>query len=136
MKNLTVGLLAGMLAWAPGAVLAQQQSPNSNNSTQNNQDVPHQQPGTNNPDLQQERKPAPNGARKQSSGAANPSQNSHDVPHQGPGTNNPDVANKRNNSSTDTSTDTSNNQQRGAKKKQKRKQSNSATGQTQSSPQT
>jgi hypothetical protein len=132
MKNLTIGLLAGMLAWAPGAVLAQQQSPNSNNSTQNNEDVPHQQPGTNNPDLQQEKKPAPNGARKQSSGAANPSQNSHDVPHQGPGTNNPDVANKRNNSSTDTS----NNQQRGAKKKQKRKQSNSATGQTQSSPQT
>jgi hypothetical protein len=132
MKNLTVGLLAGMLAWAPGSVLSQQQSPNPNNSAQNDQDVPHQQPGTNNPDLQQKKKPAPNSAPKQGSGANNPSQNNSDVPHQGPGTNNPDVANKRNNSSTDTS----NNQQRGAKKKQKRKQSNSATGQTQSSPQT
>ena len=57
-------------------------------SSQNSQDVPHQEPGTNNPDLSKERHAAP----KPSSGGT---QQEEDVPHQKPKTNNPDVGKQR-----------------------------------------
>ncbi len=59
MKRLIVAFLSAALSCAPGILFAQQQSPNKSGPPQNSQDVPHQQPGTNNPDLATQRHPTP-----------------------------------------------------------------------------
>ena len=59
----------------------------SSSSTPNPQDVPKQQPGTNNPDVSKERN-GPSGKP----GKSHSDTNSADVPVQQPGTNSPDVA--------------------------------------------
>jgi len=130
-KKCMLELLAAVLSCVPATFAGQQQNPDANNPPQNNQDVPHQGPGTSNPDLQQQKKSTPNNARGESPGSNNPGQKSRDVPHQGPGTHNPDLATQRSTSAPDTST----NQQHGTKKKTKRRQQNSATAQTQTTPQ-
>ena len=58
---------------------------------QQSQDVPQQQPGTNNPDMGKQRQPS-------SKSSTSSSQKDADVPHDKPGTNNPDVAKQRNTS--------------------------------------
>lgn len=126
MKKLTIELLSAALACAPGLLLAQQQSPNPSSPPQNSQDVPHQQPGTNNPDLQQQRKPAPGKKPEQQPGSTNPSESTPDVPHQQPGTNNPDLAPQRRS----TATDTSQTQQNSAKKRRKHNKQNSSASQS------
>ena len=101
MKQLAIGLLAASLSFGAMDIGTVQ----SSTSTQNSQDVPHQAPGTNNPDLQPQHKPAPKKSRKSTS--------TEDVPHQGPGTNNPDVGStqkpkpRKSKKSTATSTSTS-----------------------------
>ena len=80
MKRLAIGILAAGLACSAAEFPMQQQNPKSTNSPEN-QDVPHQTPGSNNPDLQPEHKPAPKPRQK--------STTPEDVPHQGPGTNDP-----------------------------------------------
>lgn len=128
--KLRVALLAASLIGPPGVVTAQQ-STNPSDPQQKSQDVPHQQPGSNNPDLQQHRKSTSGKGSKQTSGANNPSQKEQDVPHQQPETNNPDVGTQRH----PTLADTSGTQQTGTKSKSKRKQHNSASTQTQTSSQ-
>lgn|GEM_PF-3570608 len=92
MKNLKSLLLTTALTCGAGLLMGQQQSPPPANSPQNSQDVPHQTPGSNNPDLQQQRKPG----AQQSPGTNTPAQpNPGDVPHQQPGTNNPDMGQQR-----------------------------------------
>ena len=130
-KKRILELLAAVLSYVPGIFAGHQQNPDTNNPSQNNQDAPHQRPGTSNPDLQQQKKPTPNNARGESPGSSNPGQKGRDVPHQSPGTHNPDLATQRSTSAPETST----NQQHGTKKKTKRKQQNSATAQTQTTPQ-
>ena len=80
MKRLIVTILAVSLLSA--YALAQQQSPG--NGSQNSQDVPHQQPGTNNPDLGKQRQPAP-------AAPGDKSPHEGDVPRDQPGTSNPDL---------------------------------------------
>ena len=83
----------------------------------NHQDVPTQQaPGTNNPDVGKQRRPAP--ATPQGGGA---NTESADLPTQQPGTNNPDVAKQRRDANATGGTDTAGGQQSGGKKKSKRK---------------
>ncbi|MBV9611523.1 MAG: hypothetical protein JO091_03585 [Acidobacteriaceae bacterium] len=55
MKQLAIILLGGALMCGP--VFAQKQNPDPSNP-QHSQDVPHQEPGTNNPDLGQQRQPS------------------------------------------------------------------------------
>lgn len=56
MQKLATGILTAVLSCGPGVLFAQQQSPQGTNpSSPNNQDVPHQVPGTDNPDLGQQR---------------------------------------------------------------------------------
>jgi len=87
MNKLAAAAFAAALFCA--GVQAQQQSPPDKDSTsQKSQDVPHQQPGTNNPDVGKQRQPTPDHA-------SDPAQQSADVPHQQPGTNNPDVSKQR-----------------------------------------
>ena len=92
----------------------------------NHQDVPTQQaPGTNNPDVGKQRRPAP--ATPQG-GAANTQ--TSDVPdQQQPGTNNPDVAKQRRDANATGGTDTSGNSahQSGGKKRGKQKTSHNQT---------
>jgi hypothetical protein len=59
MKKLTTLLVTATLTCGMGAVSAQQQNPDQSRSPQNSQDVPEYTPGSNNPDLQNQRKPAP-----------------------------------------------------------------------------
>ena len=75
-----------MTAFFAVGLLAQGQS----GSTQS-QDVPHQEPGTDSPDLGKQRVPAP----KQSPGTKSPAEGSNDVPHQQPGTDSPDLGKQR-----------------------------------------
>lgn len=126
MKKLTTGILALLLTSAP-ALLAQQTSPDQKKSSQNSQDVPQQSPDTNHPDLQPQRKPAPDKSQKQSPGSVNPSQNSPDVPHQQPNTNNPDVGSQRHPTPDSSSTGTQSNK---SKKKTKRQKSASTASQS------
>ena len=87
MRSALSSVLAGtMLFFAPA--FAQQQPNQTNPPSQNNSDVPHQQPGTNNPDVSKQRTPAPQPE-------TNPTQGEADVPHQKPGTSNPDVNKQR-----------------------------------------
>jgi hypothetical protein len=131
MKYLATGFLAFAVAYGSAASV-QQQSPS--NSSQNSQDVPHQSPGTNNPDLQQQRKPASKTGRKNRSSDTSSTHSdssatrSEDVPHQEPGTNNPDLGQQRH-PSPGTSSDTT--QSTTSKKKSKRrtaKSSETSTG--------
>ncbi len=87
MKTLTHAALAMALSGFP-AYAAQQPSPGQSSPSQNSQDVPAQQPNTNNPDVGKQRQPTPT----PSTGDA---QQKADVPHQKPGTNNPDVGKQR-----------------------------------------
>jgi type IV secretory pathway VirB10-like protein len=82
MRTLLTVAFGATLICAPG--YSQQSSP-----SQNEQDVPHQKPGTNNPDVSKERHPAPAPNNK------NDTQQEGDVPHQKPGTDNPDVGKQR-----------------------------------------
>ena len=85
MKNTARLILAGSLLW--GGSLAFSQAP----STTTPQDVPKQQaPGTNNPDISKQRRPAPDSSQGNTS-----DQHSSDVPNQEPGTNSPDIAKQR-----------------------------------------
>ena len=93
MRTLTTAFLATTLVCAPAPLSAQQQSPPTG-STPNTQDVPHQQPGTDSPDLGKQRTPSP----KQSPGATN----TNDVPHQEPGTDSPDLGKQRTPAPSDT----------------------------------
>lgn len=79
-------LLAATLSCGSGVLLAQQQNPAPGTSTQG-QDVPHQQPGTDSPDMGKQRTPTP----KTNPGHTSPS----DVPHQQPGTDSPDMGKQR-----------------------------------------
>ena len=90
MKTVTSIVLTAALTCGTGVLFGQQQSPPPSNPSQNSQDVPHQAPGSNNPDQQQQRKPQESPTPQQ-----NPSQNPGDVPHQQPGTNNPDLGQQR-----------------------------------------
>ena len=85
MKKFTIVFLAASV-WAAPAFSAQQQSPGGN--SQNSQDVPHQQPGTDNPDLGEQRQAVPSPSKGKS-------QHGADVPHDQPGTSNPDVGKQR-----------------------------------------
>lgn len=116
MQKLTIGVLAATLTCGSGVLHSQQPSPPST-PPPNSQDVPQQQPGTNNPDLQQQRKPAPGKTPRQSPGATDSTPSTPDVPHQQPGTENPDVSKQRQ-SAPGTSTGA---QQNTSKKKHKRK---------------
>ena len=85
MNRVTHILLSAVLVSAPALLAGQQTSP------QSPQDVPkHQPPGTNNPDISKQRRPAPYSPPKKV-----PNENSSDVPNQQPGTDNPDVAKQR-----------------------------------------
>ena len=65
--------------------------PQSTSTAPNPDDVPQQHPpGTNNPDIAKQRRPAPAAPKTQDA-----NQNSADVPQQQPGTDNPDVAKQR-----------------------------------------
>jgi hypothetical protein len=59
MKKLTTLLITATLTCGMGALSAQQQNPDQSHSPQNSQDVPEHTPGSNNPDLQNQRKPTP-----------------------------------------------------------------------------
>ncbi len=129
MKKLATGVLAGALVYGPGLLLAQQQSPSPTTTSPSSQDVPHQAPGSNNPDLQSQRKPAPKKGVQQS-GAGKSTQNNPDVPHQEPGTDNPDVGKQRQpTAGTSTSTQSSS----ASKRKSKRRKQNSTASQTRTS---
>ncbi len=119
MQKLTIGVLAATLTCGSGVLLGRQQSPPST-PPHNSQDVPQQQPGTDNPDLQQQRKPVPGNT---SPGTSNSTQTSPDVPQQQPGTNNPDVSKQRQ-PTPGTSTSTQPNKSKG-KHKRKKDQANS-----------
>ena len=87
MKFLTSLSLATVFCLTGMAFQQQQSSPGQSSLFQNSQDVPTQQPSTNNPDVGKQRHatPAP---------STDPQQQA-DVPHQQPGTNNPDVGKQR-----------------------------------------
>ena len=87
MKTLIHAAIAAALIGFP-AYATQQQSPGQSSTSQNSQDVPHQQPGTNNPDVGKQRQPT-------TAPSTGDSQQKMDVPNQKPGTNNPDVGKQR-----------------------------------------
>ncbi len=122
MQKITAFVLAASLSCGSGVLLAQQPNP-----SQNSQDVPHQEPGTNNPDMGKQRQPSPNHAPGQNGGAQDtPTQNNPDVPHQEPGTDSPDLGKQRQPSpGNDTGT-----QPHSSKSKGKRKKQNSTASQT------
>ncbi len=94
MKTKSSLLLTALFCLLP-LNAAQQTSPSG--PTPNPQDVPQQQPpGTSNPDVMKQRRPAPDSS--QSNSAAD--QHGQDVPQQEPGTNNPDVGKQRHNDKT------------------------------------
>ena len=99
MRKLMSAFLAAGLSCGSGVLLAQQQSPppsNPNNPSQNSQDVPHQEPGTDSPDLGKQRQPKPNRTPGQNNPAQkSPTENNPDVPHQQPGTDSPDLGKQR-----------------------------------------
>ena len=81
----TVSLAFAALLCVPPLLQSQSASPTSP------QDVPKQQPpGTNNPDISKQRRPAPDPPPGNT-----PDSKSPDVPHQEPGTDNPDVGKQR-----------------------------------------
>lgn len=129
MKKLMIGMLAATFTCGTGILVGQQQNPNPSNPPQNSQDVPQQQPGSNNPDLQQRKKPAAKKAPQQSPSASNPSQKDADVPQQQPGTKSPDLKQQH-----ATQSDTSGTQHR-AKKRHNQGRRSSSGGQTQSTSQ-
>ncbi len=73
MKRLNSLLIAVVFACGPGILLSQQQSPKQSGPPQNKQDVPHQEPGTNNPDLGAQRQLTPDTG----TGTSTASQRSH-----------------------------------------------------------
>ncbi len=83
MKSFAGAMLAASLL---GSSLLAFQQPAT--SQQNSQDVPNQQPSTNNPDVGKQRQPTP----KPTTGTA---EQRADVPHQAPSTSNPDVGKQR-----------------------------------------
>lgn len=87
MKSLPTVTLTAVLLGTPLFAAVQSQSPDPSTS-QNSQDVPHQKPSTNNPDVGKQRQPA-------TTPSTGDSQRQADVPSQKPGTNNPDVAKQR-----------------------------------------
>jgi len=99
MRKLRTAFFTATLACGPGILFAQQQSPPSNHPnspSQNSKDVPHQEPGTNNPDVGVQRQPTPSKTPGQDRpGQSNPAQNNPDVPHQEPGTDSPDLGKQR-----------------------------------------
>ena len=60
MKQFAAGVLSVVLVCGNAVFGAQKQSPDPANP-QHSQDVPHQEPGTNNPDLGQQRQPPSSG---------------------------------------------------------------------------
>ncbi len=81
MNRLAVAALSSTLLCIPSFSAVQQST--TQTSTQNSQDVPHQKPKTNNPDVGGQRQPTP---KPHPSG-----QHKSDVPEQKPTTNNPDL---------------------------------------------
>lgn len=66
MRKITLTCLTAVALTLPPAMFAQQQtspqnSPTPTNPTHNNPDVPHQAPGTDNPDVAPQNQPAPGG---------------------------------------------------------------------------
>jgi hypothetical protein len=78
MKNIAILALSCLLGLGTDMLVAQQTSTTQTNPTQN-KDIPRQQPGTNNPDLAQQRHEAPKsgGTEKNTS-----SKRSHQRKHQ------------------------------------------------------
>lgn len=72
MRRVSSAVLAVVFACGPGILLGQQQSPKQSRPPQNKQDVPHQEPGTNNPDLGAQRQSTDTGT-----GTSTGSQQSH-----------------------------------------------------------
>ncbi|MBV8864554.1 MAG: hypothetical protein JO210_04050 [Acidobacteriaceae bacterium] len=87
MKTFTNAALAAVLIGMP-AYAAPHQSSGQSSTSQNSQDVPHQQPGDNNPDVGKQRQHTPEPSTGES-------QQKADVPHQKPSTDNPDVGKQR-----------------------------------------
>lgn len=137
MRTLMATFLAAGLTCGPGALLAQKQSPSTNGSAQNSQDVPHQEPGTDSPDLGKQRTPTP----KQSPGENNPAkksptENTPDVPHQEPGTDSPDLGKQRQPGPGDTgSTEGTQSRSNKNKSRNKNKKQTSTASQSQTSTQ-
>lgn len=133
MRLLMTTFFAATLSCQSGFLLAQQQSPSNGStpggSTQNSQDVPHQQPGTDNPDVSKQRAPTPKQSPGQNSPAQSDSQGTPDVPHQQPGTDNPDVGKQRQSTPGTTGTSTA------SSTKSKHKRRKSTASQTQTSTQ-
>ncbi len=86
-KLLPSTVLAIVLASFP-ALAQESQSGGQSGTGENSHDVPHQQPGTNSPDVGKQREPSPKAPEDST-------HSSGDVPHQNPGTNNPDVSKQR-----------------------------------------
>jgi hypothetical protein len=115
MKLTRTAFLSLVLIATPSAFAFQAQSKDTINPK--GQNVPHQEPGTDNPDMGKERRPKPD------SPGTTPHPKGEDVPHQEPGTDNPDMGKQRRptpDSSGTNSTDTS-------KKKNKSKGQSSST---------
>jgi hypothetical protein len=110
-----LSVFLALLSVSPAFSL-QEQSPK--NSTPNSQDVPHQEPGTSNPDVGKQRRPTPD------SPGTEPARSPSDVPHQQPGTDNPDVGKQRRPTPDDSSTGSSSNK---SKKKGSSTKPNSST---------
>lgn len=103
---------------------AQQTSPST--PTPNPQDVPQQQPpGTNNPDVMKQRRPAPDSSQGNST-----DRNGSDVPQQQPGTNNPDVGKQRHDDKTGPKGSTGADGSKNSSKKSKGHKQNSTSSQT------
>jgi hypothetical protein len=82
MRKMATLMLSCVLGLGTDMLVAQQTSTTQTNPTQN-KDIPRQQPGTNNPDLGQQRHEAPkSGTTKTATG----SKRSHHRKHQSPNT--------------------------------------------------